>query len=379
VRISFRRGPGNASTPDEQTADAAAIAEELKASLVMSAVGSTAFHDELARRGIPALSGGLQFREAFYEERAPYLFSLVPDLDLVLDNVAEYWCKRLEGKPAAHAGDPVLQGQTRKLGIIHPEDNQEMTGGLALRDKIRRCGGTVAKVVGYASDVSTAQQQATNAVAQLRAAGVTTVTCTCDPIAPIFFTTAATNQGWFPEWLQNGVLLTDIPDFGRLYNQQQWEHSFGITAFGKPGKVRESAAWKAYFAAKPDGDEATAKAAGAYFTMLLYVFSAIEAAGPELTPTSFAQAMFSLPPYGGTGPDVPTVSFGGAGGSSPYTGIDDVTEIWWDVDRTGPDGRPGYSFFVESGRRRRRGGWPSTPPRPFVDDGSPQPQRDPDR
>jgi len=297
----------------------------------------------------------------------------------VLDNVAEYWCKRLEGGNAVHAGDPTLQRQRRRLGIIHPEDNQEMTGGLALRDKIRACGGDVAEVVGYASDVSTAQQQATNAVAQLRAAGVTTVTCTCDPIAPIFFTTAATNQGWFPEWLQNGVLLTDIPDFGRLYNQLQWENSFGVSAFGKPGLVRESAGWKAYFAAKPDGSPETAKAAGSYFVMLLYAFSAIEAAGPQLDPSTFARGMFSLPPYGGTAADVPTVSFGSGGSSSPYTGIDDMTEIWWDADRTGPDGQRGYSFYVEGGLRRRLGQWPASPPNAFVDDGSPQPPRDPDR
>jgi len=378
VRITFQRGPGEASVPDQQTADAVAVAEELDATIVLSAVGSTAFHDELARRGIPAISGALQFRSAFYEQRSPYLFSLVPDLDIILDNSAEYWCKRLKDRNAVHAGDPLYQGQVRRLGIIHPDDNQEMTGGLALKQKIEACGGSVARVVAYASDVSTAQQQATNGIAQLKAAGVTTVTCTCDPIAPIFFTTAATNQAYFPEWLQNGVLLTDLPDFGRLYNQQQWANSFGTSAFGKPTPVAQGAAWKAYFAAKPNGSRETAAASGAYYALLLYAFSAIEAAGPQLTATSFAQGMFSLPALGGTAPDIPHISFG-ANGPSPYTGIDDVTEIWWDADRTGPDGKTGYNFYVESGRRRQLGTWPTTDPNVLVDDGSPQPQRDPDR
>lgn len=378
VRITFQRGPGEASTPDQQTADAAAVAEELDATIVLSAVASTAFHDELARRGIPSIAGGLQFRSTFYEQRSPYLFSLVPDLDLILDTTAEYWCKRLKDRNAAHAGDPLYKGQVRKLGIIYPDDNQEMTGGLALKQKIEACGGSVAKTVAYASDVSTAQQQATNGIAQLKAAGVTTVTCTCDPIAPIFFTNAATNQAYFPEWLQNGVLLTDIPDFERLYNQQQWANSFGTSAFGKPQPVAQSAAWKAYFAAKPNGSKSTAAASGAYFALLFYAFSAIEAAGPQLTATSFAQGMFSLPAIGGTAPDVPRVSFG-ANGPSPYTGIDDVTEIWWDDQRTGPDGKTGYNFYVEGGRRRQLGTWPRTDPNVFVDDGSPQPQRDPDR
>lgn len=375
VRVIHKRGPGDASTPEQQVADAKAVAEELKASLVMSAVGSTAFHDELARQGIPSVAGGLQFLNSFYTSRSPYIFSMVPDLDLTLDHVAEYWCKRLMDRPAIHADDPVLQTQERKLGLIYPGDNVDLTGGPALIEKIEACGGEVTHVVTYASDVSTAQQQATNAIAQLREAGVTTVTCTCDPIAPIFFTNAATNQAWFPEWLQNGVLLTDVPDFGRLYNQQQWANSFGVTVFGKPSPIRETDAWTAYFAVKPDGDKENVN--GAYYGMLMYIYSAIEAAGPGLNPTTFARGLFQLPAVGGTAPHVATVSFGN-NGPGPYSGIDNVTEIWWDSIRRGPDGQPGYPFYVEGGARRYLGEWPTTDPRVFTDDGSAQPERDPD-
>lgn len=376
IRIIHKRGPGNASTPEEQTADATTVAEELKASFVLSAVGSTAFHDELARRGIPSIAGGLQFRAKWYEDRAPFVFSMVPDLDLTLDHVAEYWCKRMMNKKAVHAGDPLYQQQTRKLGIIYPNDNLDLTGGPLLAEKIKRCGGDVVKMVSYASDVSTAQAQATNAVAQLRDAGVTTVTCTCDPIAPVFFTNAATNQGWFPEWLQNGVLLTDLPDFGRLYNQQQWGNSFGLSVFPKYGPVAESGAWKAYWETKPNGNKDEANAGAAYFSMLIYLVGAIEAAGPNLTPRTFAEGMFSQPAVGGTTPDMVRASFG-ANGPSPYTAIDNVQEIWWDATRPGPDGQPGYVFYVDGGRRRYLGEWPSNDPNVFVDDGSKQFDRDP--
>jgi hypothetical protein len=376
VRILFQRGPGDASIPDEQTADAKAVVEKLRATFVMSAVGSTAFHDEVSRQGITNIAGGLQFPSRFYEERSPNVFGMVPDLDLTLDHDAEYWCKRLNGRPAVHAGDPTYRSRQRKLGIIYPEDNQTLTGGKLLKAKIEACGGSVTKMVSYVSDVSTAAQQATNAIAQLKQAGVTTVTCTCDPLAPIFFTSAATNQGWFPEWIQNGVLLTDLPDFGRLYDQQQWSHSFGITVFGKPTLVRESDAWKAYFAAEPNGDKANVNAA--YYGMLLYFFSGIEAAGPKLTPKTFAQALFRIPPIVGKAPWDSHISFG-RWGPSPYSAIDDVCEIWWDPTREGPDGKPGWHFYVRGGARYNLGQWPESDPVVFVDDGSPQPERDPDR
>lgn len=376
IRIIHKRGPGNASTPEEQTADAVSVATELKASFVLSAVGSTAFHDELARRGIPSIAGGLQFRAKWYEDRAPFVFSMVPDLDLTLDHVAEYWCKRVMNKKAKWAGDPLYQQQTRKLGIIYPNDNLDLTGGPLLAEKIKACGGNVVKMVSYASDVSTAQAQATNAVAQLRDAGVTTVACTCDPIAPVFFTNAATNQGWFPEWLQTGVLLTDLPDFGRLYNQQQWAHSFGTSVFPKYGPAAEGGAWKAYWATKPKGNKDEANAGAAYFSMLIYLVGAIEAAGPDLTPRTFAEGMFSQPAVGGATPDAVRASFG-ANGPSPYTAIDNVQEIWWDPTRPGPDGEPGYVFYVDGGRRRYLGEWPSNDPVVFVDDGSKQFDPDP--
>ena len=110
--------------------------------------------------------------------------------------------------------------------------------------------------------------------------------------------------------------------------------------------------------------------------MTMYTFSAIEAAGPDLNPRSFAQAMFGLPVVGGTGSEN-RVSFG-RNGPSEFTGVDNMMEIWWSSTRPGPDGDPGWPFYVDAGRRHDLGAWPSTEPVVFVDDGSPQPGRDPD-
>jgi hypothetical protein len=378
VKILFRRGPGD-QDPAKQTADADSVIDDLKATIVVSSVASGPFHDELSRRGVPSIAAGLQFPKDFYEQRAPFLFSIVPDLDLTLDHVAEYYCKRLNGKLAVHAGDPLYQTQTRKLGIIYPVDNSVLLDvGPRLKAKLAACGTKVEKMIGYAGDVSTVTQQATNVIAQMRDAGITTVTLPADPISPIFFTNAATNQGWFPEWIQNGVLLTDLPDFGRLYNQQQWGHSFGISVFPDWGPVAKSGGYKAYYAGKPNGSHDAAISGGtAYYSPILYAFSGIELAGPRFNGRSFAQSMFNLPPLGGGTPDAIRLSFGKYG-PSPYTGIDNIMEIWWDPNRNGPDGKPGWTFYVQGGKRYLLGQWPSSPPNVFVDDGSAQAQRDPD-
>jgi hypothetical protein len=56
-----------------------------------------------------------------------------------------------------------------------------------------------------------------------------------DPIMPIYLTKAATDQNYFPEWIITGTVLTDTTVFGRLYDQKQWAHAFGISSLPLPG------------------------------------------------------------------------------------------------------------------------------------------------
>ena len=77
--------------------------------------------------------------------------------------------------------------------------------------------------------------------------------------------------------------------------------------------------------AQPNGEP---KSSDQYFdinyTTVLYIFNALQAAGPDLTPQTFAQGMFSLPP-------TPAGLFGpwsyGAGAFSPRTAFQ---VGWWD-------------------------------------------------
>ena len=374
VKMIFQLGPGMANDPAAQQADATLVAEELRASFVLAGAASEAFHDELARRGVPSFTLTLQFPPEYYRDRAPYVWGTFPDIDLTLDHVAEYFCKRVHGRNAVHAGDPLMQQTPRKLGIVYPDDVSD--AGPRLKAKIEACGGEVGHMVGYASDITTATQQASSIVAQLHSEGVTTVTCTCDPIAPIFFTNAASSQGWLPEWMHNGVFLTDHQSFGRLYNQDQWGRSFGVSVLSYYTPLADASGYRAYFAGKPDGDsDAAARASGGIYSLTLYTFSAIEAAGPDLNPITFAQAMFGLPVVGGTGNEN-RLSFG-RNGPSEFTGIDNLMEIWWDPSRTGPDGDPGWQYYVAGGHRYNLGEWPRNDPVVFTNDGSPQPGRDP--
>lgn len=374
IKLILHYGASGAADAAGQQADAIQVADELKAFAVMSPTAGPAFWTELHRKGIPGFSN-TQYETELYEELSPHLLGFLPDIDITNSHVAEYYCKRLNGRKATFAGSPAYQQQNRKLGVIFVDNGRNALGERFSRELQRTCGLKPALMQGYSPDVSTSSQQSTTIVAAMRDAGITTVTCLCDPIFPAYFTKAATSQGWFPEWIHNGLFGTDLALFSRLYDQQQWSRSFGMSAGEFPIPSAEDPGWRAYKAGSPQGTNPKAKSVGTfYFWALRAIVESIEASGPNLTDETFLRSLFSLPPvqFGNT----PRFSFG-RNGPGPYTATDDLTEVWWSSTRDGPDGKPGTFFYLAGGKRYQQGQWPAGEPKMFADDGSPQPQRDP--
>lgn len=374
VDVVYRAGPGDATPPAAQ-ADAASIATDDKAFAAGCGSCIQAWHDELVRRQRVNFTVIVPFPAEYYTKNAPYVFGILPDFDYTTAHAAQYYCRRLHGRKAVHAGSEALR-TPRRLGII-AIDTDDDPGGRFKR-AVEACGGDVAGVVKYSSDTTTAQQQATNAILQLQQDGANIVTCVCDPVAPVFFTAAATQQNYQPEWMHNGLFATDSVKASRLYDPEQWGRSFGVTSIAMVTLMRDTPYYNAYVAGGGKDKQAVLNAGGSILSMLLSIFSAIELAGPGLTNETFTRALLTTPQFmGSNGPGASRQSFGRLG-PSPFTRADDLGEIWWDPDRIGPDGKPGFFFYVEGGRRRLLGEWPSTAPNVFVNDGSPQTPRDPD-
>jgi hypothetical protein len=369
----FWVGTTPANDPAAQQADAVYVAEELDAFAVITLYPNPIFHEELHRRGVVSFTWN-QFPQAFFEQVSPHLFGLFPDRDLVVAHQAEYWCKRLRGGNAEHSGSPTYQVSPRVYGIIYQDGTDN---GPALADLVKRqCGIEIASMLSYPADIGNAAAISTNIVTQMQQAGVTTVTCLCDVIAPVFFTAQATKQGWFPEWIHNGFFVTDANAAGRLYDPTQWSHSFGPSSLAYPLMTAENAGYRVCMAGGAD-KTACVKAQANSYAFVALLATALEQLGPRVDDLSLARQLVSLPPLVGEAPNRPTYSFGRQG-PGPYTFVDDFMEIWYDATRTGNDGERGTAFYVDSGVRHTLGGWSATPPKVFVDDGSEQPPRDPD-
>ena len=125
---------------------------------------------------------------------------------------------------------PRCRAATRKFGAVYAESGAESAKLAGLfKDTLAGKGVQLAEQIPYTIDPARLQEQGAAMIGRLKAAGVTTVFFTGDPIAPRTFTEEATRQEYFPEWVINGSILTDVAAFGRTYDQQSAGHVFGIT------------------------------------------------------------------------------------------------------------------------------------------------------
>ncbi len=287
------------------------------------------YAEALAAESI-VLVGPVFMSQDWYSERAPYAYGgpwpVGTQMGEFAGNVA---CAQLAGKPAEFAADD-LASTERSFGVLHPENPEYAKIADAFEAALGDCGETVQRRLSYAIDIASAQQDAVNAMAQMKDAGVTTVVCFCDEVFPIFFTPAADQQEYGPEWL-----VQRWPDpWGRLPAQNQWARSMALGGATQP--LEETEIGAVLDAATDGAGPASPDSVGLVYEQLLVLFSALQAAGPELTPETFQSGMFSLP-------DTDQGVFGPWQlGEDVYNPNTSFQLGWWSPeDASGLDGLPG--------------------------------------
>lgn len=361
VEVDFVVGSGSANDEVAARADAVKAADEMGAFAVLGGpVLTSAFADELAARGVVCVgctAGGPDF----FEERAPYLYSTAINQEQVLVHLVEYMEKKLVGGQAEFGGDDVA-GEDRVFGYLWIESNDTSAAQAELFEELAtEAGVDIAESISYTLDPARLQEQATSVITRLKQAGVTTVVFSGDPVAPATFTTEATAQDYFPEWLLGPQALVDTVAFSRTYDQEQWAHAFGPS----PLTVKPDQAQRAPFVTYEWFNGELPPAADTSAVIMpnpSLFFSGVQSAGPELTPETFRDGLFSRPPTPAYESE-PSLSFGEQidWGYPDYNGSDDMTEIWWDPEATGEDeiGRDGTGMwrYVDGGARYLPGAW----------------------
>ncbi|MGH2686584.1 MAG: hypothetical protein ACRDJP_14055, partial [Actinomycetota bacterium] len=365
---------GGASENDEaMKADALKIATEIKPFAVIEGNAAAGIPPvlgrELAQRGVICLCTTSLSTE-FYQELPPLIFSSLPTSTEYAAHSAEYIGKKLAGKNAVFAGDELnptqgFKSKPRKFGLIYLEGARGRADpeGKRSRDafvrEFAKYGIKFAAEVGYLYDPGRNQNEVTNMIASMKGAGVTTVVAAWDPLSPILITKEATRQQYFPEWFVTGTGLSDTTTAGRLYDQLQWTHAFGISPLWVTwDDVTDSAGYREYHHGRGPGGQRGEEGnlINIYRARIETLFRGIHMAGPNLTNESFARGQLAYPPTGGT-PLAPLYFFT----RELPTEIKDYTEVWYSGTATGPDERgeqgPGMMMKTDGGKRYKLGQW----------------------
>ncbi|MGH2785553.1 MAG: hypothetical protein ACRDJ1_09840 [Actinomycetota bacterium] len=329
------------------------------------------FWDEMTRLKVINM-GGFHNTARWNLAHRPYHWDVFADGTRIGRNLASYWCQRMAGKNASLAGDPTMRPKPRKLGVLV----EQLVGSEGVFPEVARdfsklisggtCGSASTKpvLVFYSGDIQRATDEMTAATQALIDEDVTTVTCLCTALTPIFMTQAMDDQQYFPEHLIAGSGSMDIDLFGRLYTQSQWKNAFGISYFttfdngySDYDQVRQ---WRDVGA---PGEPC--KPCGGYWLFMDQIAYMLQWAGPHPTPLSLEAGAFQAPAIGGWikskgDPTMPLIDFA----PNDYTGIDDAKQVYWSATkRSGLDGQLGAYFEVDGAHRYVIGAWTTGQPK----------------
>ena len=202
--MKYYNGKGSGTTEllgggqAEAQADAINVAQNIKAFAEINGA-SAPFADALARQKVIGFGTPYLSRKWHLDHR-PWNWSIATDCSIVAETAGEYYVNLLAGKKASYAGGD-MKSKTRVLAGLSPE-NPWYAECHDDFEKVIRDGGFNPEVrVNYRLDLNSMSNQAANVVAQLKSKGATSIFCGCDPIFPVFLTTKASEQNYFPEWV----------------------------------------------------------------------------------------------------------------------------------------------------------------------------------
>lgn len=189
----------------------------------------------------------------------------------------------------------------RVYGVVYAEYPGLVDSAPRMVGRFRRAGINIAEVASVSASLTTAQQQAPNVAAQMRAKGVNTIFMP-DAGAPLNFTHAAQAQGYHPDYFIWPCSGQDTMGMVRLFNPAQWARASGLTCYDQAfssdltnnDAMRNTEWYKAY---RSQANAEPPAPTPFVYAALLPLVVGIEGAGPNLTVESFRAALDGFGPY----------------------------------------------------------------------------------
>ncbi|MEY2475600.1 MAG: hypothetical protein QOG87_915 [Actinomycetota bacterium] len=313
---------------------------------------------QISKQGVTSF--GLNFfqPQSYYEQNSPLAFSFFDTREEHAEITAAYICEKLIKNKVTHTDDPTLRGQTRRVGLIY-NTGAESAGGEDMAPEIKRrakqkCGFEFAAEFKYPYDATTSGGAGNSqAIADMRNKNINTVFMMSYADAILLAQQTASNSAYFPEWFVNSTSVLDVGPVARVFSDPR-QKTFGVSLRWRTPGIRETFWYQAYQSEQPN-TLAEARWGFSWYYLLLNLFTAVQAAGPKLTPDAIARGMFTFKTDQLDNPYVPSGEYGEP---ADYAFVSSYMEFFWDPRGTPPDGNPseGCVRVTNEGRRFRPGG-----------------------
>jgi len=298
--------------------------------------------------------------QSFFQKFPKLIWGYQPSVEQQAQTFAGHICTKVVNKPVSFGVNNSVGGP-RRLGLIRTTDAAQP--GMQLfarraRELITECGGNfVAEATfpsaGYLSDTRYTPDYASAGMARFAQEGVTTVIWAQG--YERYFSTAAANINYRPEWVIAGDSIHETNDRGQAQEQSVWEHAWVVTTTTRTPAADQRQCFQAAREAEPSFHAGDVAFACAHYDNLRQLFVGIQVAGPRLNPESIDKGFRAIPAVPSKTPFVPACFYE----PGDYTCVKDATVAWYDpAARSSSTSSPGCWRMPQGGLRYTARTWP---------------------
>lgn len=342
----------------------------------------SAYLEAMADRGVVSFANTVRLSASVYQGFPKRVWGYDPTVEYYAENFASYVCRKVVPHPVSFTGNPLDEGEPRRLGLLHTSNTNTPAFELAkaVKSAIEGCGGSFVDEKTYPQEgsvVETGQGDSranAEAMASFRQNGVTTIIW---PGINVGATDSAAAIGYRPEWIQLGVGGLEGNNYAQLQEQTVWRYAWLFGDLIRQIRPEDTPCWQAYRETAGDDSDrvdqppngltrisSACSRVGSFYPAFLQLFTGIQVAGPRLTPESMDKGYRAIPQKASTDPFIPACFYL----PDDYTCVKDGVIEWWDPSgephpdqgESADDGanRPGCWRMPQEGRRYLKDGWP---------------------
>ena len=352
-------------TPENRRADAADNFSKVRPFAVLTDANENEvdYVEAMAKKGVLNFGSFSGKSHSFFRAYPKLVWGYQPALERQAESYSTYVCTKVVGHPAAISGNPTENGQPRKLGLWHTDD-ENWPGLLLLADmvkkKVEACGG-VFEAEGtfprccFAQDNSTRPDYAATQMAEFKQKGITTILWTGGMEGNV--AKAAVATGYYPEWIILGDSVLEGNAGPRYAGQVQAfdDHAIVVTPEVFEPAFEQQRCYQAFREVDREFPRADVGFICDYYKNLFQLFTGIQVAGPRLGPTSIDKGYHAIPPVRSKDVTTPACFYD----RDDYTCVKDSQVEIYDAQGQAPQSsQPGCWRSIEGAKRYLPGEWP---------------------